>query len=803
MPGGKENVANRNFPSDDTNFQEEDDEMKEELGKGTKSIKLDYELDENTPNDDTTNSKSRKRYASEVSFSDLDDPTDPDKRRESNNVGNKKFKKNGPRDKDNQKINKVDDGRDIDEHPLLENSVVIVEYGGKECYAHIKDIETMENVNRNAYRRARACAVTTTAAATSTTSLMKGDSNGFGGVFSSTNQSLKGSKGNERELINSEENENKKEEKYFYYVHYDETNRRLDDWIHQDTILKLPSIAQPEYEVVKAERDLAKKKEEERKKAELEERKRLLGALEDAAEKSRPRRRRQLKKAGGGYGGGYGGGRNRLIEEEEDDDDELIPLAPQLTLVESEHDEHHGMDEKQIQEHEEVTKLKNVQQVAFGRHLISTWYYSPFPKEYFKDAKYIPILYYCEFTMRFFKTKEELIRWNLKPIPRHPPGREIYRDGQLSMFEIDGAIDRIYAQNLCYLAKLFLDHKTLYMDVNPFLFYVLCTYDEKGYHPVGYFSKEKCSENGYNLACILAFPCHQKKGYGRFLIDFSYELSKREKKCGSPEKPLSDLGLVAYRSFWSSTLLGVLKTYCINNADVLIYLDQNLMNDVGENYVNERASIGSMPLPTAREVSDDEDPLVPGRSLSRAPTLPRTLRESRLSFSDTSKLDGKSTSSRFPPDDFSGGNSISALFPPNEQPSVPSCGSLSLLELSKLTAIYTEDIYSTLTYLGIIRLAPNGRGLVMVFNRKIIDDLENGREGGIGVRDETKRGFKVRGPVVDPSKLIWSPPPIPVIPGEPEYKDPFLFGNKKPFTRNQLQTFSNSSLDRSMTNTAG
>lgn len=42
-----------------------------------------------------------------------------------------------------------------------------------------------------------------------------------------------------------------------------------------------------------------------------------------------------------------------------------------------------------------------------------------------------------------------------------------------------------------YLAKLFLDHKTLYWDVDPFLFYVLCTRDDRGFHPVGYFSKEK------------------------------------------------------------------------------------------------------------------------------------------------------------------------------------------------------------------------------------------------------------------------------------------------------------------------
>lgn len=47
----------------------------------------------------------------------------------------------------------------------------------------------------------------------------------------------------------------------------------------------------------------------------------------------------------------------------------------------------------------------------------------------------------------------------------------------------------MYCQNLCLLAKLFLDHKTLYYDVDPFLFYVLCEMDERGGHLVGYFSK--------------------------------------------------------------------------------------------------------------------------------------------------------------------------------------------------------------------------------------------------------------------------------------------------------------------------
>ena len=52
-----------------------------------------------------------------------------------------------------------------------------------------------------------------------------------------------------------------------------------------------------------------------------------------------------------------------------------------------------------------------------------------------------------------------------------------------------------YAQNLCLLAKMFLDHKTLYYDTDPFLFYVMTEYDSIGFHIVGYFSKVRLSQD--------------------------------------------------------------------------------------------------------------------------------------------------------------------------------------------------------------------------------------------------------------------------------------------------------------------
>lgn len=76
---------------------------------------------------------------------------------------------------------------------------------------------------------------------------------------------------------------------------------------------------------------------------------------------------------------------------------------------------------------------------------------------------------------------------------KHPPGDEVYRDGSISVFEIDGRKNPVYCQNLCLLAKLFLGSKTLYYDVEPFLFYVMTEFNECGMHFVGYFSKVRSS----------------------------------------------------------------------------------------------------------------------------------------------------------------------------------------------------------------------------------------------------------------------------------------------------------------------
>ncbi|CAF4216615.1 unnamed protein product, partial [Rotaria magnacalcarata] len=202
-------------------------------------------------------------------------------------------------------------------------------------------------------------------------------------------------------------------------------------------------------------------------------------------------------------------------------------------------------------------------------------YSSSYPQEYAR----VPRLYICEFCLKYMKCEQVYERHCKKCTAFHPPANEIYHQDDLSVFEVDGNINRIYCQNLCLLAKLFLDHKTLYYDVEPFLFYVLTRNDSKGCHFIGYFSKEKHCPQRYNLSCITVLPNCQRRGYGRFLIELSYLLSQKEGQVGTPERPLSTLGAQTYQAYWKIKIVELLLNYFNENKQKCLL--KTIMNEIG------------------------------------------------------------------------------------------------------------------------------------------------------------------------------------------------------------------------------
>ncbi|XP_060527535.1 histone acetyltransferase KAT7 isoform X3 [Cylas formicarius] len=164
-----------------------------------------------------------------------------------------------------------------------------------------------------------------------------------------------------------------------------------------------------------------------------------------------------------------------------------------------------------------LPSTKGTKYIEMGKYEMEVWYQSPYPEDYAR----LPKLYICEYCLRYMKSRTILERHVIKCVWRHPPGEEVYRKDKISVWEVDGKRYKQYCQNLCLLAKFFLDHKTLYYDVEPFLFYVMTLVDNEGCHTVGYFSKEKNSFLNYNVSCILTLPPYQRQGYGRLLIDFT------------------------------------------------------------------------------------------------------------------------------------------------------------------------------------------------------------------------------------------------------------------------------------------
>ena len=133
---------------------------------------------------------------------------------------------------------------------------------------------------------------------------------------------------------------------------------------------------------------------------------------------------------------------------------------------------------------EKATKIRNIEEIYFSNYKINTWYYSPYPEAQKQT------LFICEWCLSYHCDSNSYLE-HLKTCLNHQPrGIVVYDDQKVRIYQIDGKFDKLFCQNLCLLGKLFVDHKTIFFDVEPFLFYVLAINNgNNSYSIVGYFSK--------------------------------------------------------------------------------------------------------------------------------------------------------------------------------------------------------------------------------------------------------------------------------------------------------------------------
>lgn len=333
---------------------------------------------------------------------------------------------------------------------------------------------------------------------------------------------------------------------YEYYVHYDHFDSRCDEWVDLDRIDS--RIAYSPMSQDDDSEETGRKKRKSVNSLRYDERK--LDVISGS-------------RRGSGIGR-EGGSRSTKVARRGglSERGSRVPSSSSSSAMSSEVDgNHQGADSikgdpentKQSR-NEKVNEISAITSCILGKHEMKTWYKSNYPEDRFQSSG---TLFLCEFCLEH-KHNHTTLFGKHKCAFKCPPGGLIYRDDELKLgvWEIDGRVHKAYCQNLCSMSKLFLEDKSIFNSTDNFYFYVLCEFDDAGAHIVGYFSKEKASPQNYNVACILVLPPYLSKGYGKFLISLSYELSKIDgNDRATPERPLSDLGEKAYLKFWCQRIL--------------------------------------------------------------------------------------------------------------------------------------------------------------------------------------------------------------------------------------------------------
>lgn len=133
-----------------------------------------------------------------------------------------------------------------------------------------------------------------------------------------------------------------------YYIHYKDLNRRMDEWINIDRIVSPPSVGNAKARVL-----LKRQQHHHANKAEqaeiLERRTRLRKKDEDDKEMQPPPKK------------------DEMVVVTDSVTTQTVGQHVVATVQAQELDEHEGLDEESLREHEEVTKVKNVGFMELGQ----------------------------------------------------------------------------------------------------------------------------------------------------------------------------------------------------------------------------------------------------------------------------------------------------------------------------------------------------------------------------------------------------------------------------------------------------
>lgn len=238
----------------------------------------------------------------------------------------------------------------------------------------------------------------------------------------------------------------------------------------------------------------------------------------------------------------------------------------------------HNLGSKNKQTTNIESIIRNIEQIRYGDFSIQAWYYSPYPSSICPSKH----LYICPYCFEYFQSPE-LYQIHRQFLPESKPkGLEIYRKDDLSIFEINSTVDRLSCQLIYLLSKLFLENSVLTYNVDNVTFYILCKCDDKGAHPVGFYSRPTNFHNNIILSEIVILPPFHKQGYSQILISCAYEIAHRSMIIGGIEHPLNDLGTLAFEKYFKYSITSILQ---LHESEIRTIKDISLFTSICKNDV--------------------------------------------------------------------------------------------------------------------------------------------------------------------------------------------------------------------------